>query len=112
MAKFDERPESPQGGPIAPGESRTFSYTVDGQPKTLKIERTGRPYAYDLCDTYNRTMSAAAKQNGAEWYVDNQGQVRLGQSAEWSARHAKQTAQTQEDERRQWMRHNWRANQG
>ena len=72
------------------------------------FERTGRPYVYDLCDHYNRTMHPAGQAAGAEWFVDSQGQVKLGQNAEWSKAHAAQIAKTQEYERQQWMRHNRR----
>jgi len=70
------------------------------------FERTGRPYVFDLCDHYNRTMHPTARERGGEWFVDNQGQVRLGQNLEWSEANTRRIAATQERERDEWIRNN------
>ena len=115
MAKFNDGGEY-QGGrkPMQPGEYFTFNRKdKNDQPNgTLTIERTARPYAYDLCDAYNKSMRPDLKAQGAEWFVDSQGQVKLGQNAEWSKAHAAQIAKTQEYERQQWLRHNRRQDDG
>lgn len=111
MAKFDGGGEGQGGrGPMRPGETFTFNRKdKNDQPNgTLTIERTSRPYAFDLCDAYNRTMRHDLVAQGGEYFVDKQGQVRLGISAEWTAANSLRMAQQQEYERQQWVRHNWR----
>ena len=66
-------PSTQQGMRMMPGESRTFSYSVDGQPKTITIHRTTRSYAQDLCDAYNANRS----RDDVEYVVDGTDQIKL-----------------------------------
>lgn len=66
----------PIGGPMVPGDVRTFTAR---DPKTgevtkeITIRRTNREYAYDLCDAYNE-----ARPHGAMEYFVFNGEVKLG----------------------------------
>lgn len=62
-------------GELQPGDTRTVTRKDGG---TLTIDRTGRPYAYDLRDAYNAAMSLSARQRGLEWFVDAKGELRIG----------------------------------
>ncbi len=88
--------------PLRPGDQFTFTRKNDdgSVAMTVTIERTARPYAFDLCDAYNKTMLPAARANGCEYFVDGQGQVRLGFPEQFSKDRTKQLERTTESERR------------
>lgn len=65
------------GRDLAPGEERTVT-TREG--KVITIVRTSRPYVFDLRDAYNDAMSDGCRRRGLEWFVDGNGNLRLGSS--------------------------------
>lgn len=94
------------GGDISPGETRTI-LAKDKQGnilKTMTLYRTDREYVYDLCDCYNAHRTEAAKERGVEWYVAPNGELKIGDSAAWSRRHAKQAESHNETERARFNR--------
>ena len=99
MAKLTDGPAPAARKPMNPGEVFTF-IRQDGVSVT--IERTARPYPFDLRDAYNKAMLPEAKARGLEYFVDNQGDVRLGFPEEFSKGHTKALERKAERERADW----------
>lgn len=105
MAKLTDDPLPFAGRTIAIGESRTFAYTVDGEPKTFTVNRTARPYVDDLCDAYN----AKRARRDVEWFVDHSGSMRLRDAPGFEAANTRRIVEVRERERDEWLRRNDRA---
>lgn len=65
-----------------------------------------RPYVYDICAQYND----ARTRSDVEWFVDNAGNLRLGDAPGFSRENQRRKASIDEAERSRWMR-NHRNNQ-
>lgn len=98
-------------GPMKPGDTRTIhANDKDGTViKTITIHRTERLYAEDLCDAYNVAMSDDARRRGLAWYVTSAGEVKLGDSEDFTRWKTERSAQRRERERQDWKRAQHRA---
>lgn len=92
-------------GTVEPGDVRAVvAKDKNGTiVKTLTIHRTERPYAYDLCDAYNEAISPAARERGLAYYVTDSGEVKLGDSVQFSRWNTEAIDHRHERERRQWQ---------
>lgn len=88
---------------MKPGDTRTWST----ESKTYTLTRTDRPYAYDLCDAYNK----ARTRDDLEFYVDPNGNVKMGTPEAFTKRHTEAIQRRHEQERDQWKRAQSRADQ-
>lgn len=108
MAKLtDDTPGTGNfGRDLQPGEERAWP-AKDKQGnvlKMIKLTRTARDYVHDLCDAYNDARTADAKERGVEWFVAN-GELRIGDSADWSRFNRRQTESRNETERARFIRY-------
>ena len=69
--------------------------------------RTDRPYIFDLCAHYNRTMSQSAGMRGLEWYVSPAGELKLGETQEWQRERSEQLTRMAESERNRMKARTW-----
>jgi hypothetical protein len=101
----DAQPNGAGGGDLKPGETRTIlAKDKHGNVlKTMILTRTERPYVYDLCDCYNAYRTQDAIDRGVEWFVAPNGELRIGTSAEWTAKNLRREERRLETER---ARHN------
>jgi hypothetical protein len=100
------QPSGNGGGNIPPGETRIIEAKdkSGNLVKTYTIYRTNREYVHDLCDAYNAGMDPSARQRGLEWFVAPSGELKLGDSAEWSRGNRKRNEQRLETERARYLR--------
>lgn len=93
------------GGPMQPGDVHTI-HAKDPKTgeiiKTFTLQRTARPYVYDLCDAYNAERSDAVIRNGGEWYVTPHGELKLGDSSHWTSRRTRELDAQAERDRQLW----------
>ncbi len=102
LAKPNASGGSGGGGPMDPGDIRVIHAKDNhGQiTKTFTLERTSRPYVYDLCDAYN----AARTRDDIEWYVTPAGELKIGEPREFTAKHTRELERESEIERDRWKR--------
>lgn len=89
-------------GPMQPGEQRIIH--ARDKPggeiiKTIVIKRTDRPYVQDLCDAYNEANTNPE----IEWFVAENGELKLGERFDTQASRARQLAERTERDRRRWV---------
>lgn len=91
-------------GEMQPGGTRTIHDGKSGRIWT--VTRTNRPFAHDLCDAYNDGMSDEARRRGLRWFVNQAGEVKLGDDPNWTRHHTGEIERGHERERQEWMRNN------
>jgi hypothetical protein len=107
MGRLNEGQASGGGGDLPPGATRTIIVRdkQGSEVKTITVYRSNRPYAEDLCDAYNASMSPQARERGLLWFVAPSGELRLGDNEAWSRANAKRIESRRETERARFVRH-------
>lgn len=105
MAKLTEGLTDTRGADLKPGEARIIQ-AKDRSGNVIKmitLHRTDRPCVHDLCDAYNDARTDEAIERGIEWFVAPNGELKIGDSNDWSRKNLKRIESRNETER---ARHN------
>lgn len=100
MAKLTDSEPAAQHPRLKPGESTAFA----GGAKTVTLTRMDRPYAEDLVDGYNTSMSENGRKHGLFWRVTAAGELKLDFADEASREFRRQQAARLESERAKFIR--------
>lgn len=94
------------GGDLPPGGVRilTARDKSGNVIKTYTLYRTNRPYVEDLADAYNAGIDATAKANGAQWFVTETGELKLGYTDRSIHENRKRAESARETERARYLR--------